>query len=146
MKRTDVGAIETANEEAKSSKDNAMSNFEQEFLKNYSKKKIYTDKDNILNKKSIKLGGNYTVTEMKETINVKQPKDPFAMITKKGDKKVHITENIQYKGTSQNDVFLPRISDKGSSTVFKENAILKLPASSMQNYDPDRVQKTFIRS
>lgn len=48
-----------------------MSNFEQEFLKNYTKKKIYNDKDNIFNKKNIKLGDNYKVTELKETINVK---------------------------------------------------------------------------
>jgi hypothetical protein len=69
-----------------------MSNFEQEFLKNYTKKKLYKHNDNIMNHKVIKLGENYKVNEIKETINISKPKDPFAMITKEGDKKVHITE------------------------------------------------------
>jgi hypothetical protein len=61
---------------------------------------MFVDKDNLLSHKTIKLGENYKVTEIKETINTKQPKNPFAEITSEGDKKVHITEGIAYRGTS----------------------------------------------
>ena len=139
MKQTEVGNVETANEEAKSS--NNGNNFENEILKNYkvNQKKNSDNKFNIMSHKTIKLGDNYNVTEIKETFSTKQPKDQFADITPKDDKKVHITEDVSYKGTSQNDVLQPRITGKGNSHVFRDNMILKIPDDQMNDYDPDRV-------
>ena len=70
MKRTEIGNIETANEEAKSSS-KGTADFEREFMKNYksvNNKKVFVDK-NIMNIKAIKLGDNYNVTEIKESHN-----------------------------------------------------------------------------
>ena len=73
MKRTEIGNIETANEEAKSSS-KGTADFEREFMKNYKNsnhKKIFAE-NNIFNIKAIKLGDNYNTTEIKETHNIKQ--------------------------------------------------------------------------
>jgi hypothetical protein len=147
MKRTEIGNIETANEEAKSSS-KGTADFEREFMKNYKNsnhKKIFVE-NNIFNIKAIKLGDNYNTTEIKETHNIKQPKDPFAEITREGDKKVHITEDVGYKGTSVNDVLHPRIMGKGNHHIFRDNQILKIPEEQIEDYDPDRIQKVYIRS